>query len=179
MIRATQIKGAPRWGLLGCTLLLLLLLAAVGCTREKSVMPTVSGVPATVTLADHGVGLLTGSDNGQPCYELRVAAGAPGDASVMTGYSCIQPRDQLSTSFLIADGRQLAGGGAVAPSVATVTVNGQPTYRDGPFFLAVLPTIPADNVSVVAADKDGRVVVSQTQPMTLITSQQMSPPPRP
>ncbi len=34
--------------------------------------------------------------------------------------------DQLVTSLWIVDGSLLAVGGAVAPSVATVTVNGQP-----------------------------------------------------
>jgi hypothetical protein len=176
----TQLKGVPFWGLLGCALLVV----GVGCDRydEKSVMPTARGIPASVTLVEHGVGLLTGSDKGQPCHELRLAAGVKGDASDMFAYSCIQSQDQLSTSLLIADGTQLAVGGAVAPSVATVTVNGQPAPRDGQYFLAVLPTIPDSGVNVVASDKDGRVVSSEEHSKALITSpripSQTSPPPK-
>jgi hypothetical protein len=176
----TQVKEVPFWGLLGC----ILLLAAVGCTRNHDVMPKATHGPmATVALVDHGVDLLTAEENGQPCLELRIGGLAQGERIELSSYSCMQSRDQLVTNFLIADGTQLATGGAVALSVATVTVNGQPTLRDGRYFLTVLPTIPDSGVNVVASDKDGRVVSSQEHSKALITSpripSQTSPPPRP
>ena len=168
----------------GCALLLvgagtILLYPETRPWHDRYPMPTATKGPmATVSLVDHGVDLLTAEENGQPCHELRIGGLARGGRTELSSYSCMQPRDQLSVGFLIVDGTQLAAGGAVTPSVATVIVNGQPTRRDGRFFLAVLPTVP-DEVNVVALDKDGRVVASEQQSKTLVTSQQTSPPPRP
>lgn len=172
-------KGAALCGLLACSLI-----AGVGCTRTRDVMPKATHGPmATVALLDHGVDLLAAEENGQPCYELSIAGLAKGGRRELSSYSCMEATDQMSVGFLIADGTQLAAGGAVAPPVATVTVNGQPTYRDGRYFLAVLPTIPDSDVTVVGSDLDGRVVSSQGYPKALITSQripgQTAPPPRP
>lgn len=150
----------------------LLLVVGAGCTRTKVVNDLPNATPvATVTLADHGVGLLTQTISGEPCFELRADV-AEGFHGPLVQYGCLQPRDQLDPEFLINNG-QLAVGGAVGPSVATVTVNNQPTYRDGPYFLAVLPTIPDGDVDVVASDKDDKVVLRRQYPRALVTSRKM------
>ena len=146
-------------------------------------MPTVrDSIPATVTMVDHDVNLMAARKDGQPCFALTIGGLSRGDRTDISEYTCMDSRDQLVTSLLIKDGSQLAVGGAVVPPVATVTVNGQPTPRDGHFFLTVLPTIPDNGVNVVASDEDGRVLSSEEHPKALITSpripSQTSPPPR-
>lgn len=146
-------------------------------------MPTKSdAVPATVTMVDHGVDLMAGEKNGHPCLSLSIGGLARGDRTDMYSYTCMDSKDQLVTNLLIKDGSELAVAGTVALSVATVTVNGQPASRDGRYFLIVLPTIPDSGVTVVASDKDGRVVSSVEHSKALITSpripSQTSPPPK-
>lgn len=164
MIPATPIKRAPVWGLLGCCLLLV----GAGCTKE-----TRSSGAAQVSLADHGVGLLTQSKNEESCYELRAGA-AKDSRSDLVQYTCIKPTDKLSTGFLVSN-NQLAVGGAVASSVATVTVNGQPAHLNAGYFLAVLPTVPGGDVNVTAADQNGQTVTQQQYPHDLVVSAQPIP----
>lgn len=164
MIRATQTKGAPVWGLLGCALLMV----GVACTKDNKP----SGA-AQVPLADHGVGLLTQSNNGESCYELRAGA-AKDSRGDLVQYSCMKPTDKLSTGFLV-NNNQLAVGGAVASSVTTVTVNGQPAYVKAGYFLAVLPTVPGGDLDVTAADQNGHTLAQQQYPHNLIVSAQQVP----
>lgn len=182
------INGVPLCSLLACTLLVV----GAGCSDDKkpemaNVMPDATPV-GTVILADRGVGLLTESKQGEPCYQLRAGA-VMGSHDELSQYGCIHSSDTLSTDFLVVQEHEaptaasgpmtpvlivrdrLAVGGAVAASVATVTVNGQPAYRDGPYFLAVLPTMPDSDINVVAADADGKVLGSQQYPRALITGQ--------
>ena len=165
-----QVKAAGLGGLLGCVLVVV----GTGCVREKSAMPTMpEGLPATVAMVDHGVDLLAGEEDGRPCLALSIAGLARGDRTDMGLYACKDAKDPLVTSLLIADGTQLAVGGAVASSVATVTVNGQPAPRDGRYFLVVLPTIPDNGVTVVASDQDGHVLSSEQHSKALITNPQV------
>jgi hypothetical protein len=150
----------------------LLLLAAGGCTREEP-----SDAPQ-VTLAQEGMGLLTQAMGRKLCFELRpdIAKGSRGDFVQSSGMTS-EPGDtsvvaQLGASFRI-DNNRLAAGGAVDPSVVTVTVNGQPAHLDQRYFLAVLPAIPDSDVHIVAADKEGHMVAQGQYPRAIIVRQQV------
>jgi hypothetical protein len=85
------------------------------------------------------------------------------------------PRRGLLPGGFLVNNNQLAVGGAVASSVTTVTVNGQPAYLKAGYFLAVLPTVPGSDVNVTAADQNGQTVTQQQYPHNLVVSAQPIP----